>query len=205
MKTPFLSRIRHRRHRLRDPFTRASEGDLDIIKPPSYDSSDALRAQFTAEVDRQIAEIGTSAIDPYTGGLLDNAINARTQQLIAQLDASRDEQQAVSDALLGLAREEVARRQAAYQSDRFRLDVAFTTFRVTYKELTGEEWPEKTLGQMDVGGTQSGLKPIDLQSDWSSHLDLAKPLIQPDWADGSLNGKSLHPVQGNTDSPGGAE
>jgi hypothetical protein len=121
-----------------DPFTRASRDGLDLVMAPPYDMSEAIRSELRAEVEALVGRLLPKAVDAYSGEVLDSWLDARADQIVARLQAEREERQAVCEALVGLARQEVARRQSRFESDLARVQEAQEALEVARKELTGK-------------------------------------------------------------------
>jgi hypothetical protein len=166
--------LERRRRRVVDPFTRAANGELDTIRPHTYEVSDQLRQRLWGEVEAMVVRLMPGAVDAYTGDFLDEWIDARTEQVVQQLQHERDEQKAVGEALIGLAREEVARRQAAYRADLDRVHLAREARDETYRRLTGkgEVGPFIELPQQpESSDVRSTLGRMDAGPDWDSDPD----------------------------------
>lgn len=157
------------RNRRVDPFTRASGDGLDILMPPPYDMSEDIRTVLRDEVDALVERLLPNAVDAYSRGVLDDWIDTRADQIVARLDSERDERQAVGEALVGLAREQVARRKVCYGADVTRLQQAQEALEVARQELTGRRGigpfapPPASLEDRPLRST---LGRIDLAPDW---------------------------------------
>jgi hypothetical protein len=114
-------------------------GDLDIAMPAPHDMSDAGQAQARARIESLVSRLQPRAIDAGSREVLNNLINAWMDQASARVNHHHIEQAAVSAALIGRAREEVARRRPQYEADYSRAQHAGRTLAVTYQQLTGRE------------------------------------------------------------------
>jgi len=103
-----LARLSTTRSRpARDPFTRVQDPQrLDLITSHPYDMSVDQQERNRAEIRELITSLQPGALDAGSREVLNNLINARTDAALAELDAARDERQAVADLLVGLAAEE---------------------------------------------------------------------------------------------------
>lgn len=154
---PFRPRRRH------DPFLRAKHGDLDIVMPPPYDMSDTGQRQAREQVEKLVRQLQPGGLDGNSGEVLNNLINAWMDQEIARLGSYRDERRAVSGMLIGLAREEVARRKQRYEADYARSQHARQALAIAFRELTGTELTELQSPHpphIDDGPLRSTLGPI---------------------------------------------
>lgn len=127
-----------RRNRHPAPFTRVGNQDLDLIKPPQYEISPLLsHEQARIRVKELVDSIG-DGLDAGSRDVLNNLINAWTDEGLAELDSHRDERKAVADALVGLAAEQVARYEPPYLADLAKVEHTAAALLMTYGELTGE-------------------------------------------------------------------
>src|ERR1700761_8923924 len=139
MKWSTIGRGLARHHRRNDPFRRSKHGDLDILMPPPYDDSDANQRQARQRVEELIGRLQPGGLDGNSRDVLNNLINAWMDQELARLDSHHDERRAVVEMLIGLAREEVARRKHRWEADYARAQLARQTLAIAYRQLTGEE------------------------------------------------------------------
>src|SRR5262245_52233252 len=156
------------RSRKTDPFTRAKAGELDIAMPPPYEMSYATQEAARQQVEALVDRLKPGAFDAGSREVLNNLINAWADLAIAELDAARDERQAVNDVLFGLASEEVARRKPIYDADLARVAQTGLALAVTFEELTGKKADEVVLPRpprTDPGPMESTLGPIDVSDD----------------------------------------
>ncbi len=201
------------RFRSRDPFTRPAGGDLDILSSPRYDSPDEkehdrIRRALEAEVDERLSDLLPGAVDAYTGDALHAWIDARERQLVARLDAEREERQAVSEALIGLAKEELARRRGSFEAARSRLDHAREARDVTRRALTGKDQLgpfEPGMSTLDPHDVRSTLGPIHLTADGIEesrrHIDLdAFNEYRTDITDAARRANGHNPPAGHPDT-----
>lgn len=161
----------------RRSYSRGVKGALDLQMPPPYDMHPPNQRQDRERVEQLIASLA-GGLDAGSREVLNNLINDLTDQSIARLRVERDERQAVSDILEGLARQEVARYRPRYEADMARVHQAGLALAVTFQDLTGLSMDEvtaprpprvqreplvSTLGAVDVSDTQTrlaaGLEP----------------------------------------------
>jgi hypothetical protein len=114
-----------------DPFTRATLRDLDIAMPPRYDTFDDAHGSNRANVEGRIGRLQPNGIDSGSREVLNNLINALADQAAARLDGGRDDRQAVGEVLIGLARQQAARRKPRYDADLTRAWLAYGALRET--------------------------------------------------------------------------
>jgi hypothetical protein len=110
--------------------------------PPPYDMSDAPQTQARENVEQLIQRLHPGALDGNSREVLHNLVNDWTDQEASRLSGDRVEWKAVSGILVGLAREEAARRQPRYADDYLRARQALHALALTYRQLTGEELAE---------------------------------------------------------------
>jgi hypothetical protein len=154
-----------------DPFTRATHGDLDIVMPPPHDMSDTTQARARAEVEELVRRLQPGGLDAGSREVLNNLINARADQAVARLEAERDERQSVGEILIGLAREEAARRKPLYDADLARVMQAREALEIAFTELTGKTTigPFAPLPQrVDDGPIMSTLGTVDTSDAWTN-------------------------------------
>lgn len=60
------------RRRPVDPFTKHSRRELDLVMSPRYDMTEAVRAEWTTEVDAYLAQLMPNAVDAYSREVLDD-------------------------------------------------------------------------------------------------------------------------------------
>jgi len=120
----------------RTPPTGAGQ-ELDRVTPPTYDMSVDRHEQARAEIAELIARLHPGALDSGSREVLNNLINARTDAQLAELDAARDERQAVVDNLVAAAAEQVARYKPRYDADLARVGQTGSVLAATYEALTG--------------------------------------------------------------------
>jgi len=131
---------RSRRQRAKDPFSRARKGELDIVKAPPYQVPLEDQLQRRAQVEALIAGLnGGLDANWASREVLYNLINGWMLEWIANVDAQRDERQAVLDILIGLAAEELARREARYEADLARVEQTRMALEVAFEALTGRK------------------------------------------------------------------
>jgi len=130
------SPLRRRRH---VGLPRARHARLDITMPTPHDMSDAEQGRARARIEDLVGQLQPRAIDAGSREVLNNLINAWMDQASARGRRHQLEQTAVSAMLIGLAREEVARRRPRYEADYNRAQHACRTLAVTYQQLTGRE------------------------------------------------------------------
>jgi hypothetical protein len=149
-------------------FLRIAGGDLDIAMPPPYDMSDAAQRQARQTVEKLLGQLRPDGLDGNSRDVLNNLINDWIDQDIARLSAHRAEWTAVSRILIGLAREEVARRQPRYDADYSRAQRARQALAVTYQQLTGKDLadlPSSPPRRDDPGPVGSTLGHLVLPED----------------------------------------
>ena len=146
--------LRRVRKRPVDPFTRASRDGLDLVMAPPYDMSEAIRSELRVEVEALVARLLPKAVDAYSGEVLDEWLDARAEQIVARLRSEREERQAACEALIGLARQEVARRKSRYDADLARLHEAQEALEVARAQLTGK----RSLGPFAAAPEPDGHK-----------------------------------------------
>ena len=129
--------------RRRRSYSRGVRGELDLQMPPPYDMDPPRQREDREQVEQLIANLA-GGLDAGSREVLNNLINDLTDQSIARLRAERDNRQAVSDILEGLAREEVARHKPRYDADAARVHQAGLALAVTFQELTGLSIDEVT-------------------------------------------------------------
>lgn len=171
MAIPVPAWLRRNRIRRRDPFTRAARGDLDIIMVPPYDVSETLRVEARAEVESLVARLLPNAVDAYSGEALHNLVNARADQLVARLDAERDDRKAIGEALIGIAKQEVAKRKDRYDADVVLVQYARQALDLAFQELTGrtQVGPFVRLpDRPDDRGVGSTFAGVDVSPEWKS-------------------------------------
>jgi hypothetical protein len=186
-----------RRHPRNDTFTRATHGDLDIVMPPPYDMSETTQAQARAEVEQLVRRLQPGGLDAGSRDVLNNWINARADQAVARLEAERDERQSIGEILIGLAREETARRKPLYDADLARMMQAREALEITFTELTGETTigPFAPLPQrVDDGPITSTLGTVDTSDAWT-HPDGTRA-DPPAFGDGSAVADESRPGRG---------
>jgi hypothetical protein len=171
----------------RDPFTRVQHPQrLDLVASSPYDMSLDQQERARAEIRELIASLQPDALDAGSREVLNNLINARTDAALAELDAARDERQAVADVLVGLAAEEVARYKPRYDADLARVSQTGAALAVTYKELTGQDPTEYIPARprrASDGPIQSSLGPIDLSDE--DVIPATRPITASDQDRGS--------------------
>jgi hypothetical protein len=155
---------------------------LDRITAPAYDMSGDRQEQARAEIAELVGRLQPGALDAGSREVLNNLINARTDAQLAELDAARDERQAVVDNLVALAAEQVARYKPRYDADLARVGQTGSALAATYQALTGRmpteyvparprragEWPvESTLGLIDL--SDDALPPLSRAGNPSEH------------------------------------
>lgn len=140
----------------------------DRMTAPTYDMSPARQEQARAEIAELIERLRPGALDASSREVLNNLINARTDAELAELDAARDERQAVVDNLVAQAAEQVARYKPHYDADLARVGQTGSVLAATYEALTGrtptEFLPPRPRRAGD-GPIESTLGPIDLSDD----------------------------------------
>ncbi|MGI9004469.1 MAG: hypothetical protein ACR2GH_22935 [Pseudonocardia sp.] len=161
---------RFRKRRV-DPFTRASRDGLDLVMSPPYDMdmSETIRTELRGEVEALVARLLPNAVDAYSGDVLDDWLDARADQIVARLDSEQEERQAVGEALIGLARQEVARRKARYDADLTRLQQAQEALEVAREQLTSKRGIgpfTPSLALADSSPIASTLGRVDTAHDW---------------------------------------
>jgi hypothetical protein len=164
----WLSGAREARHTDRSQLTRGSGQDLDRVTPPTYDMSVDRHDQARAEIAELVARLQPGALDSGSREVLNNLINARTDAQLAELDAARDERQAVVDNLVALAAEQVARYKPRYDADLARVGQTGSALAATYEALTGRtstEFVPPRPRRAGDGPIESTLGPIDLSHD----------------------------------------
>ena len=102
--------------------------------------STARQEQARAEIAELIARLQPGALDAGSREVLNNLINARTDAQLAELDAARDERQAVVDNLVALAAEQVARYKPRYDADLARVG---QTGSALAADLRGVDRPDR--------------------------------------------------------------
>jgi hypothetical protein len=159
---------RDQRRAARRPRTRRQGQEVERITPPTYDMSTERHEQARAEVAELIGRLQPDALDAGSREVLNNLINARTDAQLAELDAARDERQAVVDNLVALAAEQVARYKPRYDADLARVTQTGSALAITYEALTGQTAtsfvPPRPRRAGD-GPIESTLGPIDLSHD----------------------------------------
>jgi hypothetical protein len=121
-----------------------------------------------AEVVELIGCLQPNALDAGSREVLNNLINARTDAELAELDAARDERQAVDDNLVALAAEQVARYKPRYDADLARVGQTGSALAAAYEALTGRtptEFVPPRPRRAGNGPIESTLGPIDLSDD----------------------------------------
>lgn len=169
MPLPLIGLWRSKRKRRHDPFTRATRDDLDIMMPPPYDMSAERRQAHRAQIEDLVRRLQPKGLDAGSLDVLGNFVNALAAQSVAELDAERDERQAVGEVLIGLAREELARREPGYLADLARVAQTHEALEVTFKALTGKNTAELRgimPRRLTEGPIRSTLGPIDLTDTW---------------------------------------
>lgn len=152
-----------------EPFTRSPKDGMDLLSTNGYDMSSTGLDQLRTDVDALVDRLRPGAVDAYSEEVLDAWLGARELALFAQLDGEREERQAVAEALIGIARQEVARRKSSYEADLTRLREAREALEVTRWQLTGsrEVGPfAESPNPIDVPFVGSTLGPVDTSPDW---------------------------------------
>jgi hypothetical protein len=124
--------------------------------------------QARAEIAELIGRLQPGALDASSREVLNNLINARTDALLAELDAARDERLAVIDNLVAVAAEQVARYKPRYDADLARVGQTGAALTTTYGALTGRtptEFVPPRPRRAGEGPIESTLGPIDLSDD----------------------------------------
>lgn len=148
---------RSRRPRAKDPYSRAQRGELDIIMAPPYQPPIEDQQRRQAEVERLIAGLnGGLDANWASREVLHNLINGWMLEWIAGLDAQRDERQAVLDILVGLASEELGRREAHYEADLARVEQTRMALDVAFEALTGRKASEFVAPELRRVGERRG-------------------------------------------------
>jgi hypothetical protein len=140
----------------------------DRMTAPTYDMSPGRQEQARAEIAELIERLRPGALDASSREVLNNLINARTDAELAELDAARDERQAVVDNLVALAAEQVARYKPRYDADLARVGQTGSVLAATYEALTGRvptEFVPPRPRRAGDGPIESTLGPIDLSDD----------------------------------------
>ena len=138
------------------------------MTPPTYDMSVDRHEQARAEIAELIGRLHPGALDSGSREVLNNLINARTDAQLAELDAARDERQAVVDNLVAAAAEQVARYKPRYDADLARVGQTGSVLAATYEALTGRPPAEFTSPRPRRAGEhpiESTLGGIDLSDD----------------------------------------
>ncbi|WP_328458406.1 hypothetical protein [Amycolatopsis sp. NBC_00438] len=163
MAFPLIGWWRRRKQPDTTTFTRATTGELDIVMAPPYVLSESEMDGAHGRVDEMIERLKPDALDAGSREVLNNLINAWTDQSLARLKADRDERQAVGDILVGLAEEEVTRRKPRYDADLAKALHMRNALDITFSELatqkTGElrdAWPQR----LDHGHLEPTLGPL---------------------------------------------
>jgi hypothetical protein len=143
-------------------------GPEDRMTAPTYDMSPGRQEQARAEIAELIERLRPGALDANSREVLNNLINARTDAALAELDAARDERQAVVDNLVALAAEQVARYKPRYDADLAQVAQTGSVLAATYEALTGRmptEFVSPRPRRAGDGPIESTLGPIDLSDD----------------------------------------
>jgi hypothetical protein len=161
--------------------------DLDIVLPPAYSMSYEGQVAARQQIEELIARLQPEGLDERNREVLNNLINAWTDQQLAELASQRDERQAVADALVGRAAEEVARYKPRYESDIARVTQATAVLAVMFEELTGrkatdhisprprrsDDLPiESTLGPVDISDDRAVFREDD---EWGEPTSTSRP------------------------------
>lgn len=148
---------RSRRRRAKDPYSWARRGELDIVKAPPYQLPLEEQQRRRAEVEALIAGLnGGLDANWASREVLYNLINAWMLQWIAMVNAQRDERQAVLDILVGLAAEELARREARYEADLSRAEQARMALEDAFERLTGRKASDFVAPELRRVGERRG-------------------------------------------------
>ncbi|MGX7826033.1 hypothetical protein ACTG9Q_13160 [Actinokineospora sp. 24-640] len=169
-----------------ESLARVVGGELDLIMPPPYDTSETEPAAGRQRVEELIGRLTPNGLDAGSRDVLNNVINDWADAAVARLDSERDERQAVGDVLIGLAREEVARRKPLYDRDLTRALHYREALEAAFVALTGkntatllEPAPDRfadhplrsTLGDMADDSQRDDEAPLTL----STHIP-ARPI-----------------------------
>jgi hypothetical protein len=169
---------RFRREKRVDPFTGATPERLGLLRPPAFDMTDAIREELHAQVDNWVDRLLPGAVDAYTGDVLDGWIEARAAQFTARLYAEYDDRMALGDALVGIARRDVARQKAGYDARLTRLQQATEALEVARTALTGgaERGPVAPVPvPPDEGPIGSTLGGVEISSGIDNEATEASP------------------------------
>ena len=138
------------------------------MAPPPYAMSRAAQQEARQRVEHLIARLQPGGLDDNNRDVLNNLINAWTDQQLAELDAERDQRQAYVDAMVGQAAEQVARYKPRYEADVARVTQATAVLAMMYEELTGrqatEHIPPRPRRTDDLP-IESTLGPVDISDD----------------------------------------
>jgi len=162
---PAASRSTKRSNLLRDRLSRTSTDDLDVALPHSYAMSAASQDAARQRVEDLIARLQPGGLDDSNRDVLNNLINAWTDQQLAELDHDRDERLAVADALVGAAAAEVARYKPRYEADAARVTQATAVLADMYEQLTGRKATDQVAPRprrSDDLPIESTLGPVDI-------------------------------------------
>ncbi len=179
MAIPLLAWWRGKKEKRNDPFTRATRDDLDIVMPLPYDMTDTVREKGHAMVRGHVEKLKPNALDAGSREVLNNLINAWADREIAHLDAERDERQAVGLVLIGLARQEVARRKALFDADLATALHAREALGAAFEALTGKrtaDYGSSFPARFDDNPVSSTLGPV--KRDYAGPL--ARDYAEPD-------------------------
>jgi hypothetical protein len=169
-----LPRSRGQRRAAGTPAAGAPGQELERITPPTYDMSTARHDQDRADIAELIARLQPGALNANSREVLNNLINARTDALLAELDAARDERQAVVDSLVAQAAEQVARYKPQFEADLARVAQTSSALATAYEALTGQSADEFSTPRPRRAGEypiESTLGPIDLSDDSLADAD----------------------------------
>jgi hypothetical protein len=146
--------------------------------------SPGRQEQARAEIAELVGRLQPGALDAGSREVLNNLINARTDAQLAELDAARDERQAVVDNLVALAAEQVARYKPRYEADLARVGQTGSALAATYEALTGRtptEFVPPRPRRSGDGPIESTLGPIDLSDDALPPVSPAGSASEQDW------------------------
>jgi hypothetical protein len=164
--------------------SRAPGQEPDRITAPTYDMSLGRQEQARAEIAELVGRLQPNALDAGSREVLNNLINARTDAQLAELDAARDERQAIVDNLVALAAEQVARYKPRYEADLARVGQTGSALAATYEALTGRtpsEFVAPRPRRAGDGPIESTLGPIDLSDDALPPVSAAGSPSEQDW------------------------
>ena len=164
---------------------------IDLVSAPPYEMSDALRDSVRAEVEDLVERLLPNAVDAYSGDVLHRWADTRAGQIVAQLDAERDERMAIGEALIGLAKEEAARRQGKFLAAQIRLREAEAAMELTWTRIAGERrLPSTASATPVIPSLSSPLGRTDLTVDWEPPPD--QPSSTNGYVDPLPNGTKPH-------------